>query len=175
MIAVASYGTKDYYKCKYCKYVAPFSSSVAQNYTKTYYSDAFHICVNTVEGLEYTFYEKHTIVNHECKECGEHIHSYTDRYVWQSEGLHKAYCECDDYAMKNHVVKQGSFNTPDGYAICLLCRGRVFMGVLLSIPSELLHTDNGSFILTNGTIVLVDADIEAYIAGTLEFYYGEKE
>ncbi len=74
-----------------------------------------------------------------------------------------------------HVVTQGSFNTPDGYGICLLCRGRVFMGVLLSIPTGLAHTDNGSYILTNGTIVLVEEDIEAYMTDTLEFYYGEKE
>ena len=175
MMAVACYGTKDYYKCKYCRYVAPFSSIVAQNYSKTYYSDTLHKCVNTVAGLEYTFYEEHTIVDHECTECGEHIHSYTDHYVWQSEGLHKSYCDCGDYTTSNHVVTQGSFNTPDGYGICLLCRGRVFMGVLLSIPAGLAHTDNGSYILTNGTIVLVEEDIDAYMAGTLEFYYGEKE
>ena len=30
---------------------------------------------------------------------------------------------------------------------------------------------NGSFILPDGVIVLVDEDIEAYFAGTLEFYY----
>ncbi len=175
MMAVASYGTKDYYKCKYCKYVEPFSSIVTQNYSKTYYSDTLHKCVNTVAGLEYTFYEEHTIVNHECTECGEHIHSYADHYVWQSEGLHKSYCDCGNYTTSNHVVTQGSFNTPDGYGICLLCRGRVFMGVLLSIPTGLAHTDNGSYILTNGTIVLVEEDIEAYMTDTLEFYYGEKE
>ena len=175
MMAVASYGTKDYYKCKYCRYVAPFSSIVAQNYSKTYYSDTLHKCVNTVAGLEYTFYEEHTIVDHECTECGEHIHSYTHRYVWLSEVLHKSCCECGEYNTSNHVVTQGSFTTPDGYAICLLCRGRVLVGVLQSVPNRSAHTDNGSFILTNGTIVLVEADIDAYIAGTLEFYYGEKE
>ena len=30
---------------------------------------------------------------------------------------------------------------------------------------------NGSFILPDGVIVLVDEDIEAYFAGTLEFNY----
>lgn len=29
MFVVASYGTKDYYKCKYCRYVAPFTSIVS--------------------------------------------------------------------------------------------------------------------------------------------------
>lgn len=175
MKAVASYGTQDYYKCKYCRYVAPFASIVTQNYSKTYHTDTLHKCVNTVAGLEYTFYEKHTIVNHECTGCGEHIHSYTDRYVWQSEVGHKSYCECGEYTTSSHVVTHGSFDTSDGYGICLRCRGRVFMGVLQSVPVGSAHTDNGSYILTNGTIVLVDEDIDAYMAGTLEFYYGEKE
>ena len=174
MMAVASYGTKDYYKCEYCRYVAPFSSIVSQSYNKTYHNSELHKCVNTVDGLEYTFYEKHTVVDNECTGCGEHIHSYTSRYVWQSEGLHKAYCSCGAYTTQNHVVMQNSIGT-DGYGICRFCRGRVFIGVALSLPRGLAHTDNGSFILTNGTIVLVDEDINAYMAGTLEFYYGEKE
>ena len=59
MIAVASYGTKDYYKCEYCRYVAPFDSNVTQNYTKTNYNSYFHKYVNNVNGLNYTFYEEH--------------------------------------------------------------------------------------------------------------------
>lgn len=102
-----------------------------------------------------------------------HSHSYS--YKWMSDTLHKRNCRyCDDCTTSSHVVTQGS-NTTDGYGICLLCRGRVFMGVLLSIPDGLAHTDNGSYILTNGIIVLVEEDVEAYMAGTLEFYYGEKE
>ena len=49
------------------------------------------------------------------------------------------------------------------------------MGTLLSVPEGLAHTDNGSYILPNGNIILVEEDVEAYLAGTLEFYYGEKE
>ena len=98
MMAVASYGTKDYYKCKYCRYVARFKSTVEQNYTKTFHTDYLHKCVNTVNGLEYTFYEEHTVVNHECTGCGEHIHSYSKRYVWQTDGRHKCYCECGESA-----------------------------------------------------------------------------
>ena len=32
-------------------------------------------------------------------------------------------------------------------------------------------TANGSYILPNGVIVLVDEDIEAYLNGTLVFYH----
>ena len=175
MMAVASYGTNDYYKCKYCRYVAPFSSNVAQDYDVVYHSEVSHKYVNTVDGLEYSFYEQHTVKNNECTKCGEHIHSYSDHYIWQTEGLHMAYCGCGEYSMKSHVVLPGAFPKPDGYAICMLCRGRVFIGQLNSITSGLAHTDNGSFILTNGIIVLVDEDVQAYFSGTLEFYYGEKE
>lgn len=55
LMAVACYGDKDYYKCKYCRYVASFSSNITQNYSKTSYDDRFHKCVNNVNGLEYTF------------------------------------------------------------------------------------------------------------------------
>ena len=161
MLAVASYQNKDYYKCEYCRYVAPFSSIVTQNYSKTYYGNNLDKYTNTVSGLEYSFYK-------------EHSHSYL--YIWVTDTCHKRTCHtCGTVSQAAHVVAQGGLLTPDGYAICLQCRGKVFMGLLQSIPAGLAHTDNGSYILTNGTIVLVEEDIDAYMAGTLEFYYGEKE
>ena len=33
-----------------------------------------------------------------------------------------------------------------------------------------LVTINGSYVLSNGVVVLVDSDIEDYMAGTLSFY-----
>ena len=161
MLAVASYGNKDYYKCEYCRYVAPFSSIVTQNYSRTYYGNNLDKYTNTVSGLEYSFYK-------------EHSHSYS--YRWVSDTRHERTCrDCGEVSTAAHVVAHGAFPTPEGYAICLQCHGNVFMGVLQSIPAGLAHTDNGSYILTNGTIVLVEEDVEAYMAGTLEFYYGEKE
>lgn len=32
---------------------------------------------------------------------------------------------------------------------------------------------NGSYILPNGIVVLVEEDVEAYLAGTLQFYHPE--
>jgi hypothetical protein len=40
---------------------------------------------------------------------------------------------------------------------------------------ELPHSENGSFILPDGIIVLVDEDIEAYFNGTLEFVYPDND
>ncbi len=175
MMPVASYGNKDYFKCRYCRYVAPFSDIVPQNYTKTYLTDGMHEVTNNVQGLEYSFYESHEIVNNECVGCGTHIHSYTVRHQWYTDTMHKSYCSCGEYTMNNHVVASGSFSS-GGMGLCIECRGRVFMGVLESVPdSNRLHTKNGSFILTNGIIVLVEEDMEAYLKGELVFYRGETE
>lgn len=48
------------------------------------------------------------------------------------------------------------------------------MGVVWGMPSRMPHTENGSYILPNGVIVLVDEDIESYFNGTLEFYSDEE-
>ena len=57
----------------------------------------------------------------------------------------------------------------------MLCHGRVFMGVMNVPVDELAYTNNGSVILTNGTVVLAEEDIASFMADTLEFSYGEKE
>ena len=55
----------------------------------------------------------------------------------------------------------------------MLCRGMAGGGLLNSIPGDLPHTENGSYILPNGIIVLVPEDEEAYLNGTLEFRTGK--
>ena len=95
--------------------------------------------------------------------------------MWQSEGFHKSYCACGEYTTSGHVVTNGTFNNPSGYGFCLLCHGRVFMGVMNVPVDELAYTNNGSVILTNGTVVLAEEDIASFMADTLEFSYGEKE
>ena len=160
MMAVASYGTKDYYKCKYCRYVAPFSSIVNQSYTKSNFSDTLHTCSNNVPGLEYTFYEEHN--------------SYT--YTWISKTQHERTCVCGDSSNLPHVVKDNAFNGPGGNAVCIICKGLASVGAIYSYNvNELPHTENGSYILSNGIIVLVDEDVDAYMNGNLTFYYGEIE
>ncbi len=60
-----------------------------------------------------------------------------------------------------------------GLGICKYCGEQVLFGTLDSIPSDYPHTENGSYILPNGIIVLVPEDEEAYLNGTLEFRTGE--
>ena len=155
MMAVASYGNKDYYKCKYCRYVASFDNIVQQNYTISNYSSTHHKCTNSVEGLSYSFLESH---------------SYTHHYQKYSAGSHISYCACGDYVYQPHVVSgtAGELGSP-----CIYCRQLVDFGVLNSIPTDYPHTENGSYILPSGIIVLVPEDEEAYLNGTLEFRTGE--
>ena len=156
MMAVASYGTKDYYKCKYCRYVAPFELLVEQNYCLTTEDSSGHMCLNNVQGLWYTFYE---------------THSFTRNYVAINKFTHWCYCACGERISKPHVLSMLNGQISD---FCIIC-GELIVGsgTLNSIPINYPHTNNGSYILPNGIIVLVPEDEEAYFAGTLVFHNGE--
>ena len=173
MMAVASYGTKDYYKCKYCRYVAPFENIVEQNYSAIYDTQALHKCTNTVNGLAYSFYEPHSVINNTCVKCNYHIHSYTDHYAKHNASGHYAYCACGDYIETAHVLMRPAGGAIGGLSVCKYCKEQVLFGTIDSIPTNYPHTENGSYILPNGIIVLVPEDEEAYFAGTLVFYNGE--
>ena len=191
MMAVASYGTQDYYKCKYCRYVAPFPEIVTQDYSKTYYSESLHKCVNTVLGLEYTFYEKHNAIDNECLECGAHMHSYTDHYEQYSNSQHKAYCECGTSTLQSHSREYYMYNSLQhkikchcGYVdyeshvcavsaqvkMCLRCGQMAGSGgILLDSVDEVVYlTDSGSYLRPDGIVMLSDSDVELYLAGGLD-------
>ncbi len=255
MMAVASYGDRDYYKCKYCEYVAPFSNIVSQEYISSNETDTYHRTTNIVEGLEYSFLEEHNHIycdfdssgcthycicgdflffehatgDHDCSLCGYNIHTYTQSYVNDSSTSHKSYCSCGDYIIEEHsytdhylqdsetshrkycvcgayILEAHSYtdhyekdNSSGHYAycacgarihtahvlirpvggsigglgVCKYCGAQVLFGTLDSIPSDYPHTENGSYILPNGIIVLVPEDEEAYFNGTLVFRTGE--
>lgn len=158
MMAVASYGTKDYYKCEYCRYVAPFDSNVTQNYTKTNYNSSLHKCVNNVNGLEYTFYEEHM----------------RDTYVYVDKFNHIRKCSCGTGAQtEKHTISASDVTGGGNFAPCMGC------GYLLDLRDDNYNTIasitqvsiNGSYILPSGIVVLVDEDIQAYLDGTLVFYH----
>ena len=156
MMAVASYGNQDYYKCKYCRYVAPFSEIVEQDYTKTNFSTYLHKYVNNVEGLEYTFYE---------------AHQYT--CVSISNLSHRSTCDCGETKIAAHYIS-GSHAGED-FVPCAGCGYLLDLrdGAYDTIMSITQVSVNGSYIRPDGIVVLVDEDIEAYLAGTLQFYHPE--
>lgn len=192
MMAVASYGTKDYYKCKYCRYVAPFSSIVEQNYSKSNYSHSYHKCVNNVAGLEYSFYEGHTLVNNYCTECNEYIHSFPDGYEQYSSSQHRAYCECGKWIYGSHSYYYATYSSLQHKVICDICNYTYYQphiyasnatikmclrcgqlagsgGVLLDSVGEVIYlTDSGSYLRPDGIIMLSDEDVSLYLAGELD-------
>ena len=99
MMAVASYGTSDYYKCKYCRYVAPFENIVAQNYTMTY-DNTYHIYTNNVEGLEYSVYQEHAFI-----------------YFAMSSTQHTAMCSCGYQREEQHQL----YSLNARYMACRKC------------------------------------------------------
>ena len=171
MMAVASYENKDYYKCKYCRYVESFANIPTQNYEKCYYSSELHKCVNTVDGLEYFYYEPHTLVDGECTECTPHRYDYC---VYLNQLSHQFVCACGETGgTGRHYVTGG--NGINRFVPCAGC------GYLLDMRDDIHEgimsitqvSVNGSYIRADGIVVLVDEDIEAYLAGTLQFYHPE--
>ena len=188
MMAVASYGNKDYYKCKYCRYVAPFSDNVEQDYSSTPVTGGtHHICANNVTGLSYSFLEEHTWVSGVCSGCDyEHPHTYvsgvctgcgyahphTYTYKYKTGILHTKTCVCGLTSTERHFVN--SSQIIDGrYATCLGCKMMLDLSIdnptILPTAASKVSV-NGSYILPNGIVVLVEEDIEAYMNGTLVFY-----
>lgn len=158
MMAVASYGTKDYYKCECCRYVAPFASIVEQDYSETYHNITQHKCVNQVDGLEYTCYEEHAY----------------DTYVYLNENSHQTRCACGAIGgTSRHTLSISNVTPGVHFAPCMEC------GYLLDLRDDYYNSIvsitqvsiNGSYILPSGIVVLVDEDIQAYLDGTLVFYH----
>lgn len=116
MMAVGCYGNKDYYKCKYCKYVAPFSSNKEQNYQYVDCgSNNTHKVNNQVTGLLYNFYE-------------EHSHTVSHERINLSS--HKSYCICSDAKQMGHAVSSDDFNSGAQIVRCLICGGNASIGII---------------------------------------------
>lgn len=98
-----------------------------------------------------------------------HVHSYTDSYFWYDYTKHQSRCICNGSIFGPHVVSASMFFRGNQYATCLLCFGPASFGVLPLSLNNLPTSHNGSVILPNGVIVLVDEDIQSYLNGTLVF------
>ena len=162
MFAVASYEDKDYYKCKYCRYVAPFEDNISQDYLYTYVNSSTHHVANQVNGLNYSFNESHLFSHH---------------FVNYSSTKHKAYCVCGHYELASHAADGSSIYVYNGhiYATCLFCNALLDLSgndPIIPSPGSLTQmvTDNGSYILPNGIYVIVEDDLEAFLDGLLIFH-----
>lgn len=109
---------------------------------------------------------------------GAHKHEISAPYYWLNYYQHTSTCTCGVQVNRPHVVASDAFKPGDQYAKCMYCKGLAEVGVVLgmSLDDNILVSANGSFVLPNGVIVLVEQDYEAYFNGTLVFYpKGEHE
>ena len=103
--------------------------------------------------------------NHTCVDC-----DYTSSHTYDSIKIynktsHKKVCTCGSYILEYHVVKSTNLTK------CIICNGIADSNstVILSQRPR-LYTLNGSFVLSNGIIILVEEDITSYFDGTLQFF-----
>lgn len=107
-----------------------------------------------------------------------HQHSYDSTYIWKNYTQHLSYCSCKAFQIQGHIITSDAFSSSKKYATCLLCGGNAEKGFIQidSISNKIQYvTENGSFILPNGVIVLADEDIELYLNGSLEFHIKSSE
>lgn len=121
--------------------------------------------------------EKHShhYEDHYCTICNNYttLHDYHEPYTWINYTQHRAICGCGATTQQGHAVASNAFANGKRYATCLICGGLAERGFvqLNALSAEVQYvTNNGSYILPNGVIVLVDGDIDLYLDGTLEFH-----
>ena len=117
----------------------------------------------------------HNYEDHYCTICNNYttMHDYHEPYTWVNYTKHKASCGCGSITQQGHVIANSTLASGKKYATCLLCKGKAEMGFtpIYSLDNEIEYvTDNKSYILRNGIIVLVDEDVELFFKGNLIFY-----
>ena len=130
--------------------------------------------------MRYKMYASLGKHGYKCVDCGYvdedslETHSY-DYWVYLNPTTHISECTCGarGTTTANHVF---SFPDETGQMVCRGCGYTKYQGgsggnIILSKQKVSL---NGSYILPDGNIVLVDEDVEAYLNGTLVFYDKDK-
>lgn len=157
------------YYCYLDKDIYNFEHNHAYDFEYEDYSDDCH--KSFCHCGEYIVTESHTYETNDdniCTKCGHlvHVHDYASSHTWLNNTNHRSMCECGEFKIMPHVVKQGTSK-------CILCNGNASMGIVqwgLNNHNKLYISENGSYILENGIIVLVEEDINLYFNGTLIFY-----
>lgn len=97
-------------------------------------------------------------------------HNYTGNYLWVNLANHKSNCICGEYKLLPHAVLEGSYENGVTIATCYVCGGDAQIGFDIW-PNNYQRkvTNNGSYILPNGVIILVEEDVELFMQGKLTF------
>ena len=101
----------------------------------------------------------------------QHVHDYTFDISYYSPSKHKRSCGCLNYSLSTHVVRASD---PGRFKPCVDCGAFIDTQNydVIVLNNEYVITQNGSYSLPNGVIMLVDQDIQSYLDGTLIFNYG---
>ena len=129
---------------------------------------------STAVGNVNLYIHPHNFVSHYCQTCNKYtdVHSYLSGYLWLSYLQHQASCICGATSNQAHAVL-GNAPQVGNYKTCILCGGLAQVGFDFNNPFikyDRYITSNGSYILPNGTIVLVEDDVEDFLNGNLDFY-----
>lgn len=105
-----------------------------------------------------------------------HYHNYSMTYY--TSRTHIMTCECGNKQgfEEYHAISQSDANDGNRTAVCLGCNAllnlNIDYAIVFSTKNEI--TENGSY-MVDGIIVIVPADLEAYLNGTLMFNYNDGE
>lgn len=121
-------------------------------------------------------YYNSSIHKYFCPICGNNLyvnnHTYGEPYVWYNYTHHNETCTCGANQLQPHAVSSNSYGPGQQFATCLICGGSASIGFIEYNKScePFYITKNGSFILPNGVVVLVEKDINDFLDGVLLFY-----
>ncbi len=115
------------------------------------------------------------INNEEYCGCGNkyHTHNYSSwQYNDRSSHIEKCECGVTGTTIRAHAIRQSDVG--NRYITCIECNYILDMNydfaIIVSMSNSVKVSKNGSYILSNGIVVLVDSDIDSYLNGTIVFY-----
>ena len=173
MMPVASYDNygengeeHDYYKCKYCRYVAPFELNVKQDYEYEYVNNIYHKVKNNID-------EDNNGVTDYVIDWFNEKHSDFTFVLSRNPAQHAKKCGvCDGIINEPHVITYADYTDGNNIVTCIECNVTLDKNsglFMVNNVNNLPRTNNGSYKLPNGIIVLVEEDIQSYLEGTLVF------
>lgn len=136
-----------------------------------------NLCTHPTKTLTNISSSKHGQMCNTCRTTTNIVsHSYTHDHTWHNYKQHRSYCDCGANKLIGHAVSSSDPGMP--YKTCLHCGGPAEVGFVQTgrlTPIGLTNFEitieeyfgNGSYILSNGVLVLADADLESYLNGQL--------
>ena len=129
---------------------------------------------HTISCNENHFEELHDFISinnciKRCSICDYELKKHNYTYLWENYKCHQASCSCGELHNQVHAVSSSAIRPGQQYATCLICGGPASIGIIPLSSNILTYTINGSYILPNGVVVLVDEDIDDYLNGTIVF------